>query len=40
MIKIKIKIEIIFKIKTKKIITKAVEEKNITSKNDSQDRRL
>ena len=40
MIKIKIKIEIIFKIKTKKMITKTVEKKNIASKNDSQGRQL
>ena len=40
MIKTEIKIEIIFKIKTKKMITKTIKKKNITPENDPQSRRL
>ena len=40
MIKMKIKIEITFKMKTKKMTTKTIKKKNITPENDSQDRQL
>ena len=40
MIEMEVKIEITFKIKTKKMTAEAVKKKNIASEGDPQDRRL